>query len=66
MVCTICDGPFDIDQEGGRNGYIGILPVSFCVTCFAGIMDFAEQEMAFYDEDYLLEVAEMWGIINGR
>lgn len=55
-TCTICDGDFDLDLEGGRQGYIGILAVSFCVTCYAGIMDFAEQELRLCDEDYLEEL----------
>ena len=39
--CSICDGNFT-DAEGGMNGgYIGILPVSFCPTCFNGIMEMA-------------------------
>ena len=42
-ICTVCDGPFDIELEGGVEGAIGILPVAFCPTCKAGIMDFAEQ-----------------------
>ena len=42
-ICTICDGDFDLELEGGVEGYIGILPVAFCPTCKAGILDFAEQ-----------------------
>ena len=42
-ICTICDGDFDLELEGGVEGYIGILPVAFCPTCKAGIFDFAEQ-----------------------
>ena len=45
LTCTVCDGPFDIETEGGRAGNIGIVPVAFCPTCTAGIMDFAEQEL---------------------
>ena len=60
LECTVCSGPFNIDQEGGRQGEIGILPVAFCPTCFAGIMDFAEQEMRHYDEDYLKELCDGW------
>ena len=43
MICTICDGEFDIETEGGDTGFIGILPVNFCPTCKAGILDYAEQ-----------------------
>lgn len=42
-ICTICDGGFDIDAEGGIRGAIGMLPVAFCPACKAGIFDFAEQ-----------------------
>jgi hypothetical protein len=67
MICTACCGEFDIDQEGGRTGVIGeFIAVAFCPTCFAGIMDFAEQEMAHYDEDYLLELIDKWGLDGGR
>ena len=45
LSCTICSGEFNPGTEGGRSGYIGILPVNFCPCCHAGIMDFAEQEM---------------------
>ena len=45
-TCSICDSTFT-DAEGGVNkGYIGILPVSFCPTCFVGIMEMAKY---FYD-----------------
>jgi len=43
LSCTICSGEFNPGTEGGRCGYIGILPVNFCPTCTSGIMDFAEQ-----------------------
>ena len=42
-TCTICNGIFNLDTEGGVEGYIGILPVQFCPTCKAGIFDFVEQ-----------------------
>jgi hypothetical protein len=41
--CSICGGPFDLDKEGGTEGCIGIIPVSFCPTCKAGVFDFVEQ-----------------------
>lgn len=41
--CTCCTSLFDMDAEGGVAGFIGILPVFFCPTCKAGIMDFADQ-----------------------
>jgi len=42
-TCTICSGLFDAEKEGGAEGFIGILPVQFCPTCKAGILDFAAQ-----------------------
>jgi len=50
-TCTICDGEFDIEAEGGVRGFIGILPVAFCPTCKAGIFDFVEQHSLPGDED---------------
>ena len=41
--CNICRCEFDLDAEGGAEGYLGILPVAFCPTCKAGVFDFAEQ-----------------------
>lgn len=43
LQCTICQGEFDPETEGGNTGYIGILPVNFCPTCHVGIMDYADQ-----------------------
>lgn len=43
MICTICEGEFDPETEGGDVGCIGILPVAFCPTCKAGIFDYVEQ-----------------------
>lgn len=42
-ICTVCNGEFNLDTEGGIDGFIGMLPVAFCPTCKAGIFDFAEQ-----------------------
>ena len=40
--CTICQCDFT-DDEGGVQGYLGILPVAFCPTCFAGLCDLMRQ-----------------------
>jgi len=50
-ICTICSGSFDIDKEGGITGDIGILPIAFCPTCFAGVMDMADQVRGKWDDD---------------
>jgi hypothetical protein len=41
-ICTICSGEFSLEDEGGNQGFIGMLPVTFCPTCSAGIHDFVE------------------------
>ena len=48
-TCTVCSGLFNMETEGGCEGFIGILPVAFCPTCKAGIYDFCDQdtELAF-------------------
>ena len=50
-TCTVCDGPFDIIGEGGIDGYIGILPVAFCPTCYAGIVDMVQQLHGLDDDE---------------
>jgi len=41
-VCNVCQCDFT-DDEGGVQGYLGILPVAFCPTCFAGLCDMVGQ-----------------------
>ncbi len=40
--CSICSCNYTSD-EGGVEGNIGILPVTFCPTCFSGLIDMAQQ-----------------------
>ena len=40
--CSICDCRFTYQEGGLHNGAIGMLPVSFCPTCFSGIFDMVE------------------------
>ena len=42
-MCVICDTEFNLEDEGGINGYLGILYVAFCPTCFAGLEDMFKQ-----------------------
>ena len=49
--CSICDVEFEEESEGGVIGYLGILPVAFCPTCFSGIMDMAEMLRVIDDEE---------------
>ena len=37
--CSICQGPFDLDKEGGITGDIGIIPMAFCPTCLCGVVE---------------------------
>lgn len=55
-ICTICSSEFDIVDEGGVEGDIGILPVCFCPTCNAGILDYAEQILCSVCSQYRDEV----------
>jgi hypothetical protein len=36
--CNVCQCDFT-DDEGGIQGYFGILPVAFCPTCYASMCD---------------------------
>ena len=40
VVCTICNTEED---EEFTYGYIGLIPVNFCVFCLSGITDMCEQ-----------------------
>ena len=40
--CSICESEVD-PGEGGTSGYLGMIPVTFCVWCYAGIRDLAYQ-----------------------
>ncbi len=50
ITCTICNGEFDIESEGGERGFIGMLPVAFCPTCLAGIFDLVESRCEWCQE----------------
>ena len=39
--CSICDCKFSEHEGGLQSGLIGIMLVSFCPTCFSGILDMA-------------------------
>lgn len=43
VTCNICSCEFDIESEGGIQGYLGILPFSLCPMCFSGLMDMYDQ-----------------------
>ena len=50
--CSLCDSPFD-DEEWGTIGWVGIIPISLCSTCTAGIFDMVYM---LTDEDTLKEL----------
>ena len=41
-ACNICQGEADLENEGGIEGYIGIISFTLCVWCYAGITDMVE------------------------
>jgi hypothetical protein len=47
VVCTICNT--DEDEEF-TYGYIGLIPVNFCVWCLSGLQDMCEQLNPYADE----------------
>lgn len=49
-VCTVCSSEYS-DDEGGTQGYFGILPVSFCATCLSCMIDMASQFIGERVED---------------
>lgn len=42
--CNVCSCTFT-DDEGGVQGYFGILPVAFCPTCYSSMYDMVQQDM---------------------
>ena len=42
-ICNICSCEFDVESEGGVQGYIGILPFSLCPMCYGGLEDMFTQ-----------------------
>ena len=40
--CSVCSCDFT-DDEGGIQGYFGMLPVAFCPTCSSCMLDMAGQ-----------------------
>ena len=50
IKCSVCDGQYTMD-EGGMEGYIGILEVQFCPTCYSGILDMTAQVLGVNDDE---------------
>jgi hypothetical protein len=49
--CNICSCEFDIESEGGVQGFIGIIPFSLCPMCYSGLMDMYDQLHGDLDDD---------------
>ena len=43
VECSVCSSDFNPEEEDGITGFFGILPVFFCVWCYASITDMVEQ-----------------------
>jgi len=40
--CSLCDVDFDIENEGGIKGDIGMMPFSLCILCMNAMCEMAE------------------------
>ncbi len=63
-ICNVCSCEFT-DDEGGIDGYFGILPVHFCPTCFSSMCDMAEQYLDISDTELTEEAEEMFEALKG-
>jgi sucrose-6-phosphate hydrolase SacC (GH32 family) len=62
--CNVCSCDFT-DDEGGVNGYFGMLPVKFCPTCFSCMIDMAQQYLDISDTELTDEQEEAFDILRG-
>ena len=58
LNCSICDSPFDLEAEGGIQGFFGICEVAFCVWCYTSIIDMVEKNCFRCQEDLKEEFFE--------
>jgi hypothetical protein len=64
-ICNVCSCEFT-DDEGGIDGYFGILPVHFCPTCFSSMCDMASQYLSPEDLQQLdTEQQEFFEALKG-
>jgi hypothetical protein len=47
--CNVCTCEFT-DDEGGIQGYFGMLPVAFCPTCYSCMHDMLQQDLQMEKE----------------
>jgi hypothetical protein len=50
LHCDICNDEFDDETEGGVTGWLGMIPFSFCVTCYAGVVEMVRDQEPYDDE----------------
>lgn len=48
--CSICLTDFDIESEGGVEGYVGLIHFALCPFCHAGMADLYGCERDHCDE----------------
>lgn len=48
--CNVCECNYT-DDEGGIQGYFGMLPVAFCPTCYSCMTDMVSQDLATEEEE---------------
>jgi hypothetical protein len=47
--CSVCSCEFT-DDQGGIQGYFGIIPVAFCPTCYSCMYDMVQQDIKFGEQ----------------
>ena len=51
-TCNICHCNFDIQAEGGIDGFLGVLPFSLCSMCHSGLdMMYTEFHGCFQEDE---------------
>ena len=48
--CCVCGADYN-EEEGGIQGYFGIMPVTFCCWCLSSTVDMVEQLNNYEGED---------------
>lgn len=44
--CSVCSTPVADDEEQFTFGWLGIIPVAFCVWCYSSLHDFFNEDNA--------------------
>ena len=51
LQCSICNGEFDIQLEGGIAGYIGVVALQLCPMCHTGLDLLYSELHGCYDDE---------------